>query len=130
MVHISRTTDPLNEQMIITLVGDIDLSAVANVRSTFHEVINDGFYSVLVDLADVTFVDSAALGILIGLHRRCTEKGGACVLVNPRLEVSRILSLSGLDVLLNIAADTETAIAAANTLATTDSATNGAGASR
>ena len=84
----------------------------------------------LVDLTDVSFVDSAALGILIGLHRRCTEKGGACVLVNPQLEVSRILSLSGLDVLLNVAGDIETAAATANTIATGDPAANEAGASR
>lgn len=130
MVHISRTIDPLGEQMIITLGGDIDLGAVANARSVFHEVINDGWSSVLVDLTDVSFVDSAALGILIGLHRRCTEKGGACVLVNPQLEVSRILSLSGLDVLLNVAGDIETAAATANTIATGDPAANEAGASR
>ena len=117
-MQISRRTDALQEHMIVGLSGDIDLSAVANVRSAFHEVINDGWVTVLVDLSYVTFVDSAALGILVGLHRRCREKGGACVLVNPQPDVSRILSLTGLDVLLSIASNVETACAIAAQMST------------
>lgn len=129
-MQISRTIDPLGEQLIISLTGDSDLSAVANVRSAFHEALNDGWSLVLVDLTDVTFVDSATLGILVGLHRRCAEKGGASVLVNPQPDVSRLISLSGLDVLLNVAADRETAAAVAHNIASSDALADEAGASR
>lgn len=122
MVQISRRTDALQEHIVIGLSGDVDLSAVANVRSAFHEAINDGWTTVLVDLTEVTFVDSATLGILVGLHRRCRELDGACVLVGPRPEVSRIITLSGLDVLLSVASDIESACAlAANTAAVSNS---------
>lgn len=113
-MQISRRTDALQEHIVIGLSGDLDLSAVANVRSAFHEALNDGWNSVLVDLGEVAFVDSAALGILIGLNRRCSESGGACVLVNPQPAVSRILTLSGLDVLLSVAGDIETAASLAS----------------
>lgn len=125
-MQISRRTDALEEHMIVGLSGDIDLSAVANVRSAFHEAINDGWATVLVDLTNVTFVDSATLGILIGLHRRCREIGGACVLVGPQPEVSRILSLSGLDALLLVAPTIETACTLASENSTPNTATTGA----
>ncbi len=120
-MQISRRTDALEEHMIIGLSNDIDLSVIAVVRSAFHEAINDGFTSVLVDLTNVTFVDSAALGIFVGLHRRCRERNGACVLVNPQPDVSRIIALTGLDVLLSIASDIETACALASSAAATSS---------
>ncbi len=112
-MQISRRPDELEENMIVGLAGDIDLSAVVAVRSAFHEVLSDGWNHVLVDLSEVTFVDSAALGILIGLHRRCRQTGGACVLVNPQPDIFRILEITQLNTVLAIASDLETACAIA-----------------
>lgn len=112
-MQISRRPDELGEHMIVGLAGDIDISAIVAVRSAFHEVLGDGWNRVLVDLADVTFLDSAAVGILIGLHRRCREAGGACVLVNLQPEHLRIFSATGLDTVFATAADIETACAIA-----------------
>lgn len=105
--------------MIVGLAGDIDLSATVAVRAAFHEVTSDGWNRVLVDLTDVTFIDSAALGLLIGLQRRCRAADGSLVLVNPQPVVERILATTGLDTLLPSAADIETGCAIAMN-ATTD----------
>ena len=100
---ITRCTDALEELMIVGLAGDFDLSAVARVRSAFHDVVKDGWTSVAVDLGEVTFLDSAGLGVLIGLHRRCRMNEGICVLLDPQPEVTRLLETSGLDALLQTA---------------------------
>ena len=102
--------------MIVELAGDIDLSVIVAVRSAFHEAINDGWNRVVVDLGDVTFLDSAALGVLIGLHRRCRQANGACVLVNPRANVAHLLSLTGLDTVFEIATDIEMGCAVAQSV--------------
>ena len=93
---ITKRTDATEEMMIVGLAGDFDLGAVASVRSVFHEVTNDGWSMVLVDLSEVSFVDSAALGVLIGLHRRCRAIDGACVLVSAQPEVNRPVSYTHL----------------------------------
>lgn len=108
-MQISRRADELDENMIVRLAGDIDLSAIVAVRSAFHEVLSDGWSHVIVDLEDVTFLDSAALGILIGLHRRCREASGVCVLVNVQPDAMRLLSVTGLDAVFAVATDIESA---------------------
>ena len=106
---ITKRTDATEEMMIVGLAGDFDLGAVASVRSVFHEVTNDGWSMVLVDLSEVSFVDSAALGVLIGLHRRCRMKNGQCVLVAAQPEVVRLLEVTDLDKLFLTATSVEAA---------------------
>ncbi len=108
-MQISRRPDALEKNMIVGLSGDLDLGAVARARSAFHEVISDGWSTVIVDLSGVSFVDSAGLGILVGLQRRCREIGGAAVLVNLQAPVSRIIEVSNLDAVLPVAEDMELA---------------------
>ncbi len=100
MMRIAQHTDVLDDHVVIVLSGDLDLSAVARVRSVFHEVLRDGWNRVVVDLSEVGFIDSAGLGVLIGLQRRCRENAGVCALLNPSTDASRLISTSGLAALL------------------------------
>lgn len=112
-MQISKRTDATEEMMIVALSGDFDLGAVAPVRSVFHEVTNDGWSTVLVDLEHVDFVDSAALGVLIGLHRRCLSNHGVSVLVAAQPAVTRLLEVTGLDTIFPTAAGVEAGAAVA-----------------
>ena len=51
---------------------------------------------VTVDLADVTFVDSSAIGVFVGAHKRLTADGGALQLRNPQDMPRRALEIVGL----------------------------------
>ena len=93
------------------------MSSVARVRSAFHEVLRDGWSNVLVDLSDVGFVDSAGLGVLIGLQRRCREAGGSCVLVAASDDVGRLVVASGLEGVLPMSASVERAVVEVGSLA-------------
>ena len=106
-MQIVRRTDVLDDHVIVELSGDFDLSAVSRVRSAFHEIVGDGWTKVIVDLSDVTFADSAALGILVGLQRRCREAGGSCALVGATDAVGRLLATSGLDTIIPMADSVE-----------------------
>lgn len=110
-MQISRRTDVLDDHLIVALSGDFDLSAVARVRSTFHQIVRDGWTNVILDMSEVSFADSAALGILIGLQRRCNEVGGSCALVGVTADVSRLLQASQLESILRTADSVEHAAA-------------------
>ena len=112
-MQIAKRTDATEEMMIVALSGDFDLSAVASVRSVFHEVTSDGWSIVLVDLEAVDFVDSAALGVLIGLQRRCRAIDGECVLAAAQPEVTRLLEVTGLDTIFLTSASVEAGAALA-----------------
>ena len=66
---------------------------------------------VVVDLQQITFIDSAGLGVLVGAHRRMRERGGRLRIVRPPPLVERAFELTGLDEVLDMRDDREQALA-------------------
>jgi anti-sigma B factor antagonist len=82
--------------------GEIDASTVSQFRAVLGDLATNP--RVVIDLSDVTFVDSAGLGALIGGIRRTRELGGDVVLACPRPSMARLLRTTGLDHIVTIAA--------------------------
>ena len=92
-VDISET----NEQVLIRPHGDLDLSTVPRVRSALTASFGVPDRLVVVDLSDCELVDSAGLGLLLGLLRRAREAGHDVVLRGVGPSLARVLTLTGLD---------------------------------
>jgi anti-anti-sigma factor len=82
---------------IIRLAGELDLYNAAPVREALFEACSNGPpQRVVVDLSEVDFIDSTALGVLIEARTKLTNRK-AFLLAAPRLETRRALEISGLD---------------------------------
>ncbi len=101
-MQVVHTADSSDQVMIVRLLGDLDLSSVAALRSTGTTLLADGWNSVVIDLAAVDFLDSAGIGVLIGLRRRCLLADGECVLAEPNDGIRRLLETSQVDRLFRI----------------------------
>jgi anti-anti-sigma regulatory factor len=55
----------------------------------------------VIDLANVTFLDSTALGAIIRVYKRQREHGGDTLVVNPSPSVMKIFRITRLDWLLD-----------------------------
>ena len=96
-------------QMFCRLGGELDLSAAPAFRRALADVPSGA--RVLLDMSAVTFVDSAGLGALVGAIRRSRDGGGdAAVCARPGL--SRLLRTVGLDRLVTISQDIQSAMGA------------------
>ena len=73
-----------------------------------------GALNVVVDLEAVSFLDSSALGALVGVFRRLRERDGQLRIVQPRTAASRIFELTGLDAVLDLYPDRAAALSAAS----------------
>ncbi|KUN79926.1 anti-anti-sigma factor [Streptomyces bungoensis] len=56
---------------------------------------------VVVDLGQVTFMDSSGINVLITAHRTLTEAGGWLRLARPGQSVQRVLRLVGIDAVID-----------------------------
>jgi anti-anti-sigma factor len=83
----------VNEASVASIVhphGEIDLSTVPILRGALGEAVALGRH-VIVDLADVTFIDSTGFREFL-IHRRvCRENERLMVLVNPRDRVRHVI---------------------------------------
>jgi anti-sigma B factor antagonist len=81
---------------VVTLAGELDLYNADSVRKALFEAAGEGPERIVVDLGDVEFLDSTALGVLIEARSKL-ENGRAFLLASPGLETRRALEISGLD---------------------------------
>jgi anti-sigma B factor antagonist len=99
--------------VLLRAKGDIDAYTAPGLRTQLHEAAAAETELVVVDLAEITFIDSAGLGTLVGAHRRMLERGGRLRVVRPPTLVARAFELTGLDTVLDIRDDREQALAPA-----------------
>jgi anti-sigma B factor antagonist len=78
---------------VVTATGELDLA----VRDELRDVLSSLTGVVIIDLTDVTFVDSSTIGVFVGAHKRLTADGGALRLRNPQDMPRRALEIVGLE---------------------------------
>ena len=96
------------------LVGEVDFTSAGPVQATLTSMILPGGGTVVVDLSEVTFIDSSGLGALVQAHRTAADRDTR-LLVVASTPVRRLLRVTGLDTVLETydrLADAEAAIAA------------------
>jgi anti-anti-sigma factor len=82
--------------------------------SFFSEVrqrVEGGARKVIVDLAAVSYLDSASIGCLMDIHRLLHEKGGALRLSGLQPRVETMISMTGVHKIVPLHRDEEEAIA-------------------
>jgi anti-sigma B factor antagonist len=89
-------TDRRNGAVIVSLAGELDLYNAEEVRSALLDTLANGPELLVVDLGEVAFIDSTALGVLIEARSRMNDRSGFR-LAAPGIEVRRALEVSGLD---------------------------------
>src|SRR5689334_17881333 len=89
--------------VIAEITGEIDISAVAQLRERLFELADNGG-TLIVDLNRVTFIDSAGLGALVGTARRVAGHGGSLHAVCSRPQPCKLLWMTGVDRRIPVAA--------------------------
>jgi len=84
-------------QATVTVRGELDLFTAPRLQEALERSIDLGARRVVVDLARVTFIDSTALGVLIGVGRQLRAGEGSLDLVCQNGNVRRVLEITGLD---------------------------------
>ena len=67
--------------------------------------------NILLDMEDVSFMDSSGIGMIIGRYKNAEKRGGKLVLANMCDSVERLFELSGLAKIIKRATTVENAIA-------------------
>jgi anti-anti-sigma factor len=84
----------LGDKPLILAQGDIDHSNCGTIDRILDEAISAGNDVVLLDLQQVTYVDSGGLSVLFSAARRLREKGWLG-LIAPNSSVRRLLEIVG-----------------------------------
>lgn len=83
--------------LLVRLQGELDLVAAEEFRRVVEKALDQTEPRVLLlNLTQVTFIDSSGLGAILGRYRRMTQNHGLVVLVGAGPALRPILEMSGL----------------------------------
>ena len=99
--HPVLGVDTVGTARVVRLGGELDLYNAAQVRSALADACAQAPERIVVDLGQVEFIDSTALGILIETRTKLENRDGF-LLAAPGLETRRALQISGLDKLFTV----------------------------
>ncbi|PZQ50278.1 MAG: anti-anti-sigma factor [Phenylobacterium zucineum] len=106
----SYRTDDLGEDIaVIRVQGRLNMVAAPELRDVVSRVVASGRPRVVVDLAEVEFMDSSGLGALIASLKTARQAGGDLRIAAVGDQVALVLQLSNVDRILKPYADANAA---------------------
>ncbi len=107
-------TEERDGAVVVTAQGDIDLCTTASLRETLEKLC-DGrteATNLIVDIREVTFIDSAGLALLVEVRKRFMDKCRLALVIAKGSQPERVLRLGRFDTFLRICYTPEEATAA------------------
>ena len=92
-----RTAQLTPGTYVVSVSGEIDMYTAPELEQQLERVLADGASSAIVDLVEVGFIDSTALGVLLKALPRFARRGGELILVSDDRRVLKTLAVTGLD---------------------------------
>jgi anti-sigma B factor antagonist len=95
-------TTPGSDRYVITVSGEVDLASSPDLDTSIIAAIASGAASVVIDLTDVSFMDSSGLGVIVRGLKRCREADKDLDLVITNERVLKVFGITGLDQVIPI----------------------------
>ena len=81
-------------QTVVRLAGELDQAGSETLLAAVSELSG----RVVIDLSDVSFLDSAGMSAFAITRKRLVEEGGSLTLRSPHPHVRRVLEIAGMDI--------------------------------
>ena len=89
----------------ITVHGEVDVSCADELRTCISRVMEQEGKGIRIDVADMPYIDSTGIGVLVGAAHEAAEQGISFEVVHPQRNVARVLELLGISSDLGIVQD-------------------------
>ena len=100
------------EVLLLSLTGDlIGEDKGVELRELIDDKMNDNVLKCAIDISGLRYINSSGIGVLITILTKFRNKGGELCLINPSESVSKLLIITKLNAIFNIAETEQEAIA-------------------
>ena len=88
----------VNKTLYILLSVELDEYTAQATRKNLDSILDTqkGYVQIVMDLSELTFMDSTGVGVLIGRYKKMREKNKPIFITNPSRNAERIFKMSGL----------------------------------
>lgn len=97
---------------VVKISGEIDVFTSPRLREMLLDIIDNGGLHLVVDLGEVTFLDSTGLGVLVGIYHRLRAREGSMSFMGVNERVRRVFHVTQLTKIFVLHQTLEDALAA------------------
>ncbi len=101
------------EVTVVQPSGEVDVFTAPLLREFLLELLDGGMRKLVVDLSEVSFLDSTGLAVLVGVWQRLRNHEGSFALAAANARVAQVLRTTRLDRSLRLHGTVAEAVAAA-----------------
>lgn len=112
-VRIETELQEIADVLVVKVTGEIDVYTAPEFKSAISKAIDAGAQDLIIDLTNVSYMDSSGFGILLGATKRVHPKGGTINLLGCSEAITRMLKITRLDTIFGMHCCMEEALAAA-----------------
>jgi anti-sigma B factor antagonist len=110
-VSIKASTRLVDSVTVVDLSGRITLGeGSSTLRETVRDLISKGQKSILLNLGDVTYIDSSGIGELVSSYTSVSNQGGKLKLLNLQKKVHDLLQITKLYTVFEVHTDEAAAV--------------------
>jgi anti-anti-sigma factor len=80
----------------LVALGELDLATADQLRAQLNELLTAGFKRLIIDLRQLTFIDSTGLALLVRYHEAAQNNGWQLSLIQGPPQIQRLFKLTGL----------------------------------
>lgn len=101
-VDLSVSTSDHAALTVVHVGGEIDVYTAPLLREALDKQVAAGRADIVVDLEDVTFMDSTGLGVLVGRLKLVRGRNGSLRIVSSKDRILKVFKITGLDKVFHI----------------------------
>ncbi|AZU64553.1 anti-sigma factor antagonist [Neobacillus mesonae] len=94
-----------DREIEVKLAGEIDAFTAPKLREELLPLAEGGNKTIIVNLQDVSYLDSTGLGVFVGLFKQLKNTGGELQLIELSDRLKRLFEITGLSHVMNISAN-------------------------
>src|SRR4051794_12635690 len=88
--------------IVLSLRGEVDIESAPLINRLVDSTIGEGEPRVVIDLSEVTFLDSRGIRALLRAHRSAVQRGSQLIVRSPSKPALEVLVITGCDEVLNL----------------------------
>lgn len=109
-MNLNVDVNRVDNVMVVDLAGELDAYTSPDLRESVVRLIETESHDIVINLAQVEFIDSVGLGTLVGCLKRAAEHGGSITLASAKPQVRKVFDITGLSKIFAIYQTREEAI--------------------
>jgi anti-sigma B factor antagonist len=108
--HFEAVESEQSGMPVLRAQGEIDVASAPEFHASLSDLIREDTEILIVDLSEVSFMDSTGLGVLVGVEKQMSEAGHEMRLVVTQPQITRLLELTGLNEVFTIVSSRKDAV--------------------